>query len=572
MNNQYKLNKTKAMNKNRFSTRTLLAACFAIAAGMCNLASYACTSLLVGKKASTDGSTFISYAADSHVLYGALAHLPAADHKAGSMRDIRDWDDGTYHGQIPEVAHTYSVVGNMNEHQLSITESTFGGRNELVDTTGIMDYGSLIYVTLQRARTAREAIKVMTDLVAKYGYCSGGESFSIADPNEIWIMEMVGKGGKEKGAVWVAIRIPDDCIAGHANQSRIHTFPLKDKENCLYAKDVISFARKMGYFNGKDAEFSFANAYNPFDFSGLRGCDARVWAWFNRYKAGMDKYLPYLHGKKDAEVMPLYVRPDRKVSVRDVQNMMRDHFEGTPFDMTNDPGAKILYDVPYRWRPMTFKVDGVEYTNERAIATQQTGFVLVSQMRSWLPDAIGGIHWFGVDDANTAVFVPMYCCMTSIPKSYAMETADLYNFSTESAFWVNNWVANQAYTRYSFMIKDIRKVQNALEDGYANRQASLEAEALALHKQDPAKAVAMLNDYSNRSAQDATASYLKLAQYLLVKYLDGNMKKEKDGEFERSKTGYPVYPHFPGYPQEYYKAIVTDKNAAENLKVVEPEK
>ena len=533
----------------------------------------ACTNLLAGKNATIDGSVLISYAADSHTLYGDLQYLPAADHKPGDMREIREWDTGKHLGNIPEVAHTYAVVGNINEHQVTVAESTFGGRHELADTTkdAIIDYGSLIYLALQRSRTAREAIKVMTDLVAKYGYCSEGESFSIGDPNELWVMEMIGKGGKEKGAVWVAIRIPDDCISAHANQSRIYRIPLKDKQNCMYSKDVISFARKMGYFSGKDEDFEFSRAYSPADFGTLRGCDARAWSYFNRFKSGMDAYLPFINGKKGAEVMPLYVKPDRKLSCRDVQNMMRDHFEGTPFDMTNDPGAKILYDVPYRWRPMTFKVDGVEYTNERAIATQQTGFVLVSQMRSWLPDAIGGVHWFGVDDANTAVFVPMYCCMTSIPKSYAMETADLYNFSTESAFWVNNWVANQAYTRYSFMIKDIRKVQNELEDGYASHQAALEAEALALHKQDPAKAVAMLNDYSNRAAQDATARYLKLAQYLLVKYLDGNMKKEKDGDFERSKTGYPVYPHFPGYPQEYYKAIVTDKNAADNLRVVQPE-
>ncbi len=531
----------------------------------------ACTSLLVGKKASTDGSTFISYAADAHVLYGALKYQPAADHNPGSMREIYDWDEGMYHGSIPEVAHTYSVVGNMNEHQLSITESTWGGRGELVDPKGIMDYGSLIYVTLQRAKTAREAINVMTDLVTKYGYCSGGESFSIADPNEIWIMELIGKGPKEKGAVWVAIRIPDDCIAGHANQSRIHQFPLNDKENCLYSKDVIKFARKMGYFSGKDSEFSFSKAYNPADFSALRGCDARVWAWFNRYKAGMDKYLPYLSGKKDAEVLPLYVKPDRKVSVRDVQNMMRDHFEGTPFDMTKDPGAKILYDVPYRWRPMTFKVDGVEYTHERAIATQQTGFVLVSQMRNWLPNPIGGIHWFGVDDANTAIFVPMYCCMTNIPKSYAEKTADMYTFSTESAFWVNNWVANQAYTRYSYMIKDIRKVQTELEDAFANNQPEVEKKALELYKQSPGKAKAYLDSYSNRVAEESTSRYLQLAQYLLVKYLDGNLKKEKDGQFERSNTGYPVYPEFPGYPEEYFRAIVADPAAAKNLKVVQPE-
>ena len=559
------------MNILTSKTKSLAMASIVAVSGIGAFNADACTSLLVGKKASTDGSTLISYAADSHVLYGALKYQPAADHRPGSVREIYDWDEGMYHGSIPEVAHTYSVVGNMNEHQLSITESTWGGRSELVDNNGIMDYGSLIYVALQRAKTAREAIVVMTDLVKNYGYCSSGESFSIADPNEIWIMELIGKGGKEKGAVWVAIRIPDDCIAGHANQSRIHTFPLNDKENCLYAPDVISFARKMGYFDGKDADFSFSKAYNPADFSGLRGCDARVWSWFNRYKSGMDKYLPYLRGKKDAEVLPLYVKPDKKVSVRDVQNMMRDHFEGTPFDMTKDPGAKILYDVPYRWRPMTFKVDGVEYTNERAIATQQTGFVLVSQMRSWLPDAVGGVHWFGVDDANTAIFVPMYCCMTNIPKSYAEGTADLYTFSTESAFWVNNWVANQAYTRYSYMIKDIRAVQNDIEDTFANNQTEVESKALELYKQDPQRAKSFLDSYSNRVAQETTARYLQLAQYLLVKYLDGNMKREKDGEFERSNTGYPVSPKFPGYNEDYYKAIVSDPAAAENLKVTPPE-
>ena len=428
----------------------------------------ACTSLLAGRNATVDGSTLITYAADAHTLYGALNFMPAATHPAGSMREVRDWDTNKRWGEIAEAAQTYKVVGNMNEHQLTITESTWTCKEELVDTTGIIDYGSLIYITLQRAKTAREAIKIMTDLVAEYGYNSHGESFSIGDPNEIWVMEMCGKGGKEKGAVWVA--------------QRIHQFPQNDDSNCLYSKDVISFARKMGYFNGKDSEFDFAMAYGFWDYLAYRGCDARVWAFFNRYCTGMDKYIPWVNGEKGAEVMPLYVKPDKKVSVRDMQNMMRDHFEGTPFDMTKDAGAKIFWDLPYRFRPMNFEVDGKTYFNERAIATQQTAFVLVSQMRSWLPNEIGGIHWFGVDDANTTVFVPMYCSINSVPKSYDEKTADLYTFSLESAFWTNNWVANQAYGRYSLMIDDIRKVQKSIEDSFEQNMSFIEAEAARLYK------------------------------------------------------------------------------------------
>ena len=378
-------------------------------------------------------------------------------------------------------------------------------------------------------------------------------------------MEMAGKGGKEKGAVWVAHRIPDDCITGHANAPRIHTFPQNDKENCIYSKDVISFARKMGYFNGKDKDFDFAKAYGVWDFSALRGCDARVWAFFNRYCSGMEKYLPYINGDKDAEIMPLYIKPDKKVSVRDMQNMMRDHFEGTPFDMTQDAGAKIFWDLPYRFRPMSFKVDGVEYTNERAIATQQTAFVLVSQMRSWLPNEIGGIHWFGVDDANTNVFVPMYCCINSAPKSYDEKTADMYTLSWESAFWVNNWVANQAYSRYSLMIDDIRKVQKTIEDNFEQNMANVEAEALKLHKDSPKMVVPYLTKYSHSVAEYATAEYKKLGEYLLVKFLDGNRKKEADGKFKRNPDGLPVQPDFPGYNEEYLRAIV--KDAGEHLKV-----
>ncbi len=553
-------------------TKRLLSLVIAMTATLGASYTWACTNLLVGKNASTDGSTIITYAADSHTLYGDLQYLPAADHKPGEMREIRDWDTGKFHGYIPEVAHTYAVVGNINEHQVTIAESTFGGREELADTTAdaIMDYGSLIYVALQRSKTAREAIQVMTSLVEKYGYNSEGESFSIGDPNEIWVLEMMGKGGKEKGAVWVAIRIPDDCIAGHANQSRIYKFPLNDKQNCLYSKDVISFARKMGLYNGKDADFAFSAVYAPSSFDTLRGCDARVWSYFNRFKAGMDAYLPFINGKKGATVMPLYVKPDRKLSVRDLQEMMRDHFEGTPFDMTKDPGATNWWGVPYRYRPMDFKVDGEAYCQERAIATQQTGFVFVSQMRSWLPRQVGGVIWFGVDDANTAVFVPIYCCITEVPDSYRVGKADLYNFDFDAAFWVNNLIANQAYNRYSLMIGDIRKVQKGLEDEFEQNQPVVDARAVQLCATNEAEAVEYLTNYSVNTAQDATHRYQKLATYLFVKYLDGNVKKEKDGEFERNADGMPVSPNWPGYTQEYYNTIV--KESGDRLKVREIEK
>lgn len=527
--------------------------------------SQACTSLLAGKRATTDGSTLISYAADAHTLYGALNFMPAETHKKGSMREVRDWDTNKRWGEIPEAEHTYKVIGNMNEHQLTITESTWTCKHELVDTTGIIDYGSLIYITLQRAKTAREAIQIMTDLVEQFGYNSEGESFSIGDPNEIWVMEMCGKGGKEKGAVWVAHLIPDDCITGHANAPRIHKFPQNNNSECIYSKDVISFARKMGYFNGKNADFDFAKAYGEWDFLAYRGCDARVWSFFNRYCSGMEKYLPYLNGEENAEIMPLYIKPDKKISVRDMQNMMRDHFEGTPFDMTQDDGAKIFWNIPYRFRPMNFDVDGQTYFHERAIATQQTAFVLVSQMRSWLPNEIGGIHWFGVDDANTNVFVPMYCSINKVPKSYDENTADLYNFSLESAFWTNNWVANQAYSRYSLMIDDIRKVQTSLEDSFEQNMSFIESEATRLYKESPEKAVTYLTNYCNFIAEDATAKYRKLGEYLLIKYLDGNRKKEENGQFKRNPYGLPVQPDFPGYNKEYHKAIV--KDAGEHLKV-----
>ena len=539
----------------------LLTACAALLSGV---EAIACTGLLVGKKASTDGSVMISYAADSHSLYGEMYRWPAATWPKGAMLEVKEWDTGKPLGKIAQVEKTYSVVGNMNEHQVAITESTFGGRHELVDTTGIMDYGSLIYIALQRSKSAREAIKVMTDLVKEYGYYSSGETFSIADKNEAWVMEMIGKGPGNKGAVWVAIRIPDDCISAHANQSRIRQIPFDDKENCMYSPDVVSFAREKGYFKGKDADFSFAKAYCPYDFSALRGCEARVWSFFRKYDTTMDQYTDFIKGDPSKEPMPLYVKPNRKLSVQDVQNGMRDHYEGTDLDMTKDAGAGS-YKVPYRWRPMTFEVDGQEYTNERAIATQQTGFVIVPQMRNWLPDAIGGILWFAVDDADMAVFTPVYASVTDVPECYRVGNGDLLNFSWTSAFWIHNWVANMAYHKYSFMIQDIRKVQQELENGYQETVPAIDKAAQELYAKDPAEAVKFLTWYSTTNSDSATARWKQLGEYLLVKYIDGNVKKEVNGQFKRNPYGQPASPDFPGYDEDYYRSIV--KSAGDRLKV-----
>ena len=542
----------------------LLVACCALL--LSGVEAIACTGLLVGKKASIDGSVMISYAADSNGLYGEMYHWPAATWPKGATLDVVEWDTGKPLGTIAQVERTYNVVGNMNEHQLAITESTFGGRRELRDTAGIMDYGSLIYITLQRAKTAREAIKVMTDLVAEYGYYSGGETFSIADKHEAWVMEMVGKGPGRKGAIWVAIRIPDDCISAHANQSRIQQIPFDDKENCLYAPDVVSFAREKGYFKGKDADFSFQQAYCPYDFGALRGCEARVWSFFRQYDSTMDQYTDFIKGDPTKQPMPLYIKPNRKLSVQDVQQGMRNHFEGTDLDMTKDAGAGP-YKVPYRWRPMTFKVDGVEYTNERAIATQQTGFVIVPQMREWLPDEIGGILWFGVDDADMAVFNPVYASSVRVPECYRVGNGDLLNFSWTSAFWMHNWVANMAYHKYSFMIQDIRKVQQELENHYQEMIPAIDKAAQELYAKDPKEAVEFLTWFSTSTADNATARWKKLGEYLVVKYIDGNVKKEENGQFKRNAYGLPAYPDFPGYDEEYYRSIV--KSAGERLKVKE---
>ncbi|MBM6890814.1 C69 family dipeptidase [Bacteroides caecigallinarum] len=516
---------------------------------------WACTNFIVGKKASADGSVIVSYSADSYGMFGWLYHYPAATHPDGAMRDIHDWDTGKYLGQIKEAKQTYNVVGNMNEYQVTIGETTFGGRPELVDTTGIMDYGSLIYVALQRSRTAKEAIKVMTDLVKEYGYYSSGESFSIADPNEAWIMEMIGKGPGIKGAVWVAVRIPDDCIAAHANQSRIHKFNLNDKDNCLYSPDVISFAREKGYFNGKNSDFSFADAYCPLDFSGLRFCEARVWSFYNMFsKTTGDAYLPYILGESK-DPMPLYIKADSKLSVRDVQRAMRDHYEGTPLDITKDLGAGP-FETPYRLSPLTFKVDGVEYFNERPISTQQSAFSFVAQMRANLPDPVGGVLWFGLDDANMTVFTPVYCCTDRIPVPYAEGNGDCITFSWDSAFWIYNWVADMIRPRYSLMIDDMRAVQNELEDTFEAAQEGVESTALKLYQENPAKAKDFLTNYTDMTARTTIDRWKKLAEFLIVRYNDGARKKVKNGKMLAPETGNVAPLERPGYPEEFLKELV----------------
>ncbi len=546
--------------------------CLAAAALFAYGAAAACTNFIVTKGASFDGLAKVSYAAELHALYGALYHTPGGKFRAGAMLPVYEWDTGRYLTDIPQAGETYSTVGNMNEHSLIIGETTYGGRPELEDSTGLIDYGSLIYITLQRAKTAREAIGVIAELADTYGYASSGESFSIADPDEAWIMELSGKGYKDdgkggnanKGIVWVARRIPDGYVSAHANQARITTFPKNAPENCLYAPDVVSFAREMGYYDGPDADFSFCDAYAPLDFGALRACEARVWAFFRTVADGMDIYVDYAMGHNAENRMPLWVKPRTKVSPKVVFDCMRDHYEGTDLDMTKDAGAGS-YKVPYRWRPMTFEVDGQEYTNERAIAPQQTGFVIVPQMRYWLPDAIGGILWFAVDDADMAVFTPVYASVTDVPECYRVGNGDLLNFSWTSAFWIHNWVANMAYHKYSFMIQDIRKVQQELENGYQETVPAIDKAAQELYAKDPAEAVKFLTWYSTTNSDSATARWKQLGEYLLVKYIDGNVKKEVNGQFKRNPYGQPASPDFPGYDEDYYRSIV--KSAGDRLKV-----
>lgn len=513
---------------------------------------FACSNLIVGKKASVDGSVMVSYNADDYGMFGHLCHYPAGTHPKGTMRQIYDWDSGVYHGEIEEAPVTYNVIGNINEFQLSIGETTYGGREEMVDSTGILDYGSLIYVTLQRAKTAREAISVMTSLVEKYGYNSEGETFSICDPNEAWIMEMQGTGAGSKGVVWVALRIPDDAICAHANQSRIGKFNMKDKKNVLYSKNVISYARKMGWFNGKDSEFSWKNTYAFPDFSGRRFCDARVWSFFNHYADDFDRYLPWALGKdKDAEDMPLWIVPNRKLSVADVENGMRDHYEGTALALDTTSIGSGIYEMPYRPTPLTFTVDGKQYFNERPISTQQTAFTFVSQLRSWLPREIGGVLWFGNDDANMVAYTPVYCGNTVQPACYNTKGADAVTFSSDNAFWLCNMVSNMVYPRYSQLFPELKAVRDSLETSYFANQTSIEKQAADLYQTDKAAALKLLNNYSNAKADEMLANWKRLATRIIVKYNDMAVKKEKDGKLLQSVTR-------PGYPASFGRKLVKE--------------
>ncbi len=531
----------------------ILALCSAWVAGM------ACTNFLVGKDASVDGSTMISYAADSYALYGFLHFVPAADHAEGAVREVKDWDTGKPLCTIPQVPHTYNVVGNMNEHQLAIGETTWGGRPELESGEGI-DYGSLIYIALERCKTAREAIKCMTDLVAEYGYASSGETFSIADPNEVWMMELIGKGKVEKGAVWVATRVPDDCIAAHANQARFTTINFKDKENWMWSKDVVKFARKQGYYTGKkDEDFNFQEAYAPYDFSGLYVCEARVWSFFRKFSDDMDKYFDFASGKTFVETggkfagerMPLYIKPNHKVSAQELKNCMRDQYEGTPLDITQGPDAGP-WNSKLRYGSLGFKLDSVQYWFERPIATQQTAWSFVAQMRGYESAKAGGILWFGVDDAASTVYVPMYSTITEVPECFKEGNGDMYNYSPTSAWWTYNIVANWAYTKYSAMMPDIKKVQAAWEDKF---NAQVEAVDAQVADMDVAKATEFLTKYSIAQAQESTAAWKELGIYLFVKYLDGQERKEKDGEFLRNAYGEPEGPNRTPYPTEFLQKI-----------------
>lgn len=534
-----------------------------------NVPSKGCTNFLITKGASKDGSVMITYSADSHTLYGELYFWPARNWPAGTMVDVYGWDKGKYMGQIPQVRHTYSVVGNINQHQLTIGETTFGGRSELIDTTAIIDYGSLIYLTLQRAKNAREAIFNFSQLLSEYGYASSGESFSIADANEAWILELTGKGPGKKGAVWVARRIPDGYISGHANHPRITTFPLADGIKSItskdlsriynpgietvYAYDVVDVARSHGWYKGEDKDFSFSDTYAPLDFGGARFCEARVWSGFNMVNSQMGRYLDYAMGENLANRMPLWIKPDNKLGVKDVMSMMRNYYQGTPMDMTKDIGAGP-YKSTVRWRPMEWKVDGETYINERAISTQQTGFSFVAQCRSWLPDPVGGLFWFGVDDTYYTVYSPIYCGITKVPESYAVGNGDIMTFSESSGFWVFNQVTNFAYTRTSLIIGDIQKKQSELENSYLSETQTIDKTAEALYSGNPKKAVKFITDYSVNAGNKTVMQWKEFYKFLFTKYVDGNVK-EKLPVPEGYKYIEPKLTQ-PGYSEEWYRAIV----------------
>lgn len=559
--------------------RLILAATAVCAYG----AASACTNFIVTRGASTDGSVMVTYAADSHALYGALYHTPGGKHKSGAMLPVYEWDTGRYLTDIPQVKETWSTIGNMNEHSLIIGETTYGGRPELEDSTGRMDYGSLIYITLQRARTAREAIGVIAELADTYGYASSGESFSITDPNEAWIMELIGKGCKldkkgrntRKGIVWVARRIPDGYVSAHANQARITTFPKDDPENCLYSPDVISFAREMGYYDGPDADFSFCDAYAPLDFGAMRACEARVWAFFRTVADDMDRYTDYAMGHNKDNRMPLWVKPRAKVSPKTVFDCMRDHYEGTPMDMTADIGAGG-HNCPYRWRPMEFEVDGVKYVNERATATQQTGFWFVAQARPGVTDDMG-ILWFGVDDAATSCLTPIFCSAQEVPECFREGNGSMLEYSPTSAFWLFNRTTNFAYMRYDMISADIRKVADKWENDMLRNVQALNAK---VGKMSPGARRGYLTELSVSTAQQLFDRWQKLNGYLLVKYMDGNVKSEHgdvlsflDGDggpahFVDNGNGkqIPGKIQFPGYNEKWKRAVAADNG--EVLKVV----
>jgi len=546
----------------------------------------ACTNVLVTKGASKDGSVFVTYAADSHQLYGELYFTPAGFFKPGVMLNVTEWDTGRFLGQIPQIGRTYQTVGNMNEHQLIITETTYGGRPELYDPDGIMDYGSLIYITLQRARTAREAIQIIADLANEYGYASSGESFSIADKNEVWIMELIGKGSKldrkgrnvRKGIVWVAARVPDGYICAHANQARITNIDFNDPENWLYSEDVVDFAREMGYFEGADEEFSFCDAYAPLTFSGMRGCESRVWAAYNILCDGMidgrpaEEYLDFAMGYNADNRLPLFVKPAEKISFKEVADVMRDHYEGSPMDMRVDAGAGG-HHTPYRWRPMEFEYDGKTYLNERAIATQQTGFWIVCQSRSWLPDEIGGVIWFGADDAATSCLTPVYTSVNEIPQCIKVGNGSLIEYSPTSLFWVTNRIANFAYMLYDRIEPEVREVIDARENAAVEEQPEIDAAALEILGETPTEeSIAATRDflttYSIAQAQSLFDTWKELDIYLLVKYMDGNIKKE-NGYGTFLNNGYsdriPASPDQPGYSDKWKEVVA--KDAGEVLEV-----
>lgn len=547
----------------------------------------ACTNFLVTRRASVDGSNFITYAADSHIRYGELYFTPAADWREGSMRVIYDRSTNQPRGEVPQPGHTYKVIGYINEHQVALGETTFGGRTELIDPTGIIDYGSLMFLALERSTSAREAIKIMADLVEEYGYGSDGETFSISDANEVWYMEITGKGytpvydkktgdtiNADRGAVWVAIRIPDGYVSGHANAARITTFPLRDGKKSItdkdwkrlynddveviYKHDIIDFARRKGYFTGKDQAFDFSAAFAPVDFSAARICDMRVWAMFNEINDDMDQYLDYVTGKDlTAERLPLYVKPNRKISLSDMMSFMRNYFQGTEYDKSQDIGGDP-FGSPYRWTPLYWEYEGKQYFHERTTVTQQTGFSFIAQSRNWLPDEIGGIIWFGVDDTNSTVYTPFYCSIDEVPVEFRQGNGDMLTYSDNAAFWVFNRLAHFKYLFYNRVIDDIIKVQNELENTYQKEVETIDKEALRLYDINPEEARVLLTEYSCNAGKNTVERWKELDNFLLVKYLDSNIKQEQDGNFIRNPWGYPVSPKQNGYPDSWKKKVIED--------------